>query len=77
MSFFIDKEVPHSVASRSLVKRQWQTARRLDDDEDDSGADENDGSANNDQDIENTGNTFQIYWIFLSLHYCVSEMKAI
>ncbi|XP_074548966.1 uncharacterized protein LOC141807087 [Halichoeres trimaculatus] len=58
MSSFIDKEVPHSAVSRSFEKKQWQTARRQDD-EDDSGADHNDGSANNNQDIENKDGEFQ------------------
>ncbi|XP_051795880.1 uncharacterized protein LOC110968868 isoform X1 [Acanthochromis polyacanthus] len=47
-----DREVPHSAAARSLVKGQWQTARRHDGDDD--GTDEGDGSDNTSQSTENT-----------------------
>lgn len=56
MSSFTDGEVPHSAAARSLVKRQWQTARRRHD-EDDGDSDEDDGRDDTSQNIENTGNT--------------------
>lgn len=59
VSSFTDGEVPHSAAARSLVKTQWQTKRRHD--EDDNGTDEDVGSdINPKQGIENTGKALSL-----------------